>query len=81
VVKDFAVYTVMRVLLFVGAFALVAAVWALVTGEGVPIAPALIVALLLSGVASFVLLDSPRAKLAHRIEQRFERMKTKEDVD
>ena len=83
--KDFAVYTALRLGLFVGAAALVFGAWSLVA-ESVPISWLVIVAFLVSGVASYFLLDRPRAALARRVEERAQRlserleeMRTKED--
>lgn len=86
-VKEFWIYTGLRALLFVGSFGIVVGVWFLVADE-VPILPALILALLLSGVGSYFLLSQPRELLARRVQTRAERMsakmeemKSKEDQD
>lgn len=73
-VKEFVVYTGMRLGLLVASYALVFGVWALVAGdEGVPVLPPLIVAFLLSGVASYFLLDRQREAFARRVQARAER--------
>lgn len=71
--KAFAVYTALRLGLFVGAVALVYAVWAMLAGA-VPVLGLLVVAFLVSGVASYFLLQRPRAALAHRIDERASRV-------
>ena len=85
--KEFAVYTALRIGLFVASLAVVVGVWMLVA-EQVPVVWALAIALVLSGVASYFLLNPPREALARRVEsraermqERFEQMKSKEDAD
>lgn len=80
------VYTALRALLFVASFCLVAGAWWLVTRELVPFLIGGVVALLLSGLASYVLLEKQRVAFAQRIERRAERassalekMRSKED--
>ncbi len=85
--KDFLVYTAMRLVLFVGALLIVGGIWALVTGDTqVPALAVLLIALLISGVASLVLLNPQREAFARRVEQRagtavknFESRRAKED--
>lgn len=83
--KEFWVYTLMRLGLFLGAFLIVFGVWFAVAGE-VTVWVAIVIAFLLSGIASFVLLDKQRAKFAQKVEHRarpieekFEAMRTRED--
>ena len=88
-VKEFWIYTGLRAAVFVASFAVVAGIWALVTGaEGVPVFWTLLLALVLSGIVSFVVLDRPRRALATRVEQRasratrkFEELRSREDED
>ncbi len=86
-VKEFWIYTGLRLLLFAASFGIVVGLWFLVSDE-VPILAALIIALLLSGVGSYFLLGIPRERLARRVQTRAERMtskmeemKSKEDRD
>jgi Protein of unknown function (DUF4229) len=86
-VKEFWIYTGLRVLLFLASFGIVIGVWFLLADE-VPILPALIIALLISGVGSYFLLSHPREQLARRVQTRAEQMtakmdemKSKEDQD
>jgi ABC-type bacteriocin/lantibiotic exporter with double-glycine peptidase domain len=86
-VKEFIVYTAMRIGLFVGCLVVVAGVWTLFADE-VPVFWAIVIAFAVSGLASYFLLNRQRAAFAHRVEQRaermqqrFEQMKSKEDVD
>ena len=86
-VKEFLIYTGMRIGLFVGSLVLVVGAWLLVAGEA-PILWAVVIAFVLSGVGSYFLLNGPREAFARRVEERAQRlstrydaMKTKEDVD
>lgn len=85
--KAFAVYTGLRLSLFLGAAALVYAVWSQVA-DTVPVTWLVVVAFLVSGVASYFLLDRPRAELARRVEERarraterFEERRAREDAE
>ena len=88
-VKEFLVYTAMRIGLFVGSLAVVIGAWSLVAGDdGVPALWAVVIALLLSGVASYFLLNRQRAAFAARVQERadrasaaFEARKAREDAD
>jgi ABC-type multidrug transport system fused ATPase/permease subunit len=86
-VKEFVVYTGLRILLFVASLAVVAGIWLLLTDE-VPVLWVLILGFALSGVASYFLLNRQRAAFASRVETRaqkasvrFEEMRAREDVD
>jgi ABC-type bacteriocin/lantibiotic exporter with double-glycine peptidase domain len=86
-VKEFVVYTALRIGLFVTSLVVVVGVWMLIAGE-VPLLWAVVIAFAVSGLASYFLLNRQREAFARRVEQRaermqerFERMKAKEDVD
>jgi uncharacterized protein DUF4229 len=86
-VKEFVIYTGLRLVLFVLAFLVVAGVWMLFADE-VNGLLALVIALVLSGIASYFLLNGPRDAFARRVEERanrasaaFEQLKAKEDDD
>lgn len=86
-VKEFWIYTGMRIGLFISSLVVVIGVWLLIAGE-VPILWAVVIAFALSGVGSYFLLNGPREAFARRVEERAQRvasrydaMKTKEDVD
>lgn len=87
--KEFAVYTALRIALFVASYAVVAGVWMLVTGtDSVPIVMPFLLAAVLSALASLYLLKGPRARFAARVEtraaaaaRRFEEARAKEDLD
>jgi uncharacterized membrane protein len=86
-VRAFWTYTAMRVLLFVATAAVVFGAWVLVSGSA-PIMWVLIIAFLVSGVASLFLLNPQRTAFArqvderaHRAAEKFEEMRAKEDVD
>lgn len=86
-VKEFWVYTGLRLLLFVASFGIVLSAWLLIAGEANLLA-AVVIAFVVSGIGSYFLLDKQRAALAQHVDDRarratarFEEMKTKEDVD
>jgi len=86
-VKEFVIYTGLRLALFVLAFLVVAGVWA-VFAEEVDVLWSLVIALVVSGIASYYLLNRQRDAFARRVEERaarasaaFEQLKAKEDDD
>jgi hypothetical protein len=72
-VKEFWIYTGLRLVLFAASFGIVVGVWSLLTGS-VPVLLALIIALVVSGIGSYFLLDRQRQALALRVQTRAERM-------
>ncbi len=85
--KEFVVYTLLRLGLLVGAFAVVAGLWIAVTG-GVSVFWCLVVAFVVSGIGSFVLLDRQREAFARRVDDRarrataaMEERRSREDVE
>ena len=68
--KEFAVYTLLRTLLFLAVFAVVLGLWILLFGPDQPIVWPLLVALAISGVLSLFLLNRPRKAFAERVEAR-----------
>lgn len=69
--KEFAVYTAARLGLFVGAYTLVAGVYLLLSGgDSVPILWPLLVAAVISSIASVTLLRRQRERFAAVIERR-----------
>ncbi len=86
--KEFLVYTGLRLGMFVSAFVIVGGLWALASGGEVNLIWPLLVAMVVSAVGSVYLLKGPRERFAARIEQRagrasarFEEMRGKEDAD
>jgi membrane protein implicated in regulation of membrane protease activity len=86
-VKAFWIYTGLRLLLFAATAAVVFGVWLALAGSA-PIMWVLVVAFLLSGVASFFLLNPQRVDFARQVDARaqraaekFEEMRAKEDAD
>lgn len=85
--KEFVIYSGLRLLLLVGCFVVVVGVWSLLDSDDeVPVLGPLLVAVLLSGVASYFLLNRQREAFARRVETRaaratakFEEMRAKED--
>ena len=85
--KEFWIYTALRLVLFAASFGIVVGVWFLFT-DSVPILWALVIALVCSGVGSYFVLNRQRSALAQRVQTRaeamtskIEEMKAKEDVD
>ncbi|MDZ5663221.1 DUF4229 domain-containing protein [Nocardioides sp. zg-1308] len=86
--KEFVVYTAMRIALFLASFGIVVGVMALVLDGRFNLFWAVVLAFLISGVASFYLLDRQREAFARRVETRaakaaaaFEERKAREDRD
>ena len=86
--KEFLIYTGLRLGLFVSAFAIVAGIWTLISDNGVNLIWPLLIAMVVSAVGSIYLLKGPRERFAAKIEARaarasaaFEEMRSKEDVD
>ena len=86
-VKEFWIYTGMRLLLFAGSVAVVGGIWLAIAGTA-NVMWVLIIALVVSGLASFFLLGRQRTALAQhvddrarRVTARIEEMNAKEDVD
>lgn len=86
-VKEFLVYSLMRLVLFAAAFALIVGIWA-IFDDTINLLVVLVLALVVSGVTSYFLLNRQRDALARRVESRaaaaseaFERRKAREDVD
>jgi uncharacterized membrane protein len=87
-VKEFVVYTAMRLVLFVASFGVVVGVMALVLDGRYNLFWAVILAFLISGIASYFILDRQREAFARRVEARasrasaaFEERKAREDQD
>lgn len=85
--KEFWIYTAMRLGLFVGAFCMVFGVWFLVA-DSVNLVFVIVIAFIVSGVASYVLLERQRAAFAAKVEgragritEKYEEMRSKEDDD
>jgi hypothetical protein len=86
-VKEFWVYTLLRLGLFIGSFAIVFGIWFAATGD-VPVVWVVVIAFLVSGVGSYYLLRPQREAFAAKVEggaakasERFEQARAKEDAD
>ncbi|NPC42313.1 DUF4229 domain-containing protein [Nocardioides sp. zg-1230] len=86
--KEFVVYTVMRIALFLASFGVVVGVMALVFDGRYNLFWAVILAFLISGIASYFILNRQREAFARRVESRasrasaaFEERKAREDQD
>jgi len=85
--KEFVVYTGLRLLMFAATFGVVVGVWLLVADRA-NVFVAVLVAFVVSGVGSYFLLNPQREALARRVEvraeratQAFEQRKAKEDAE
>lgn len=86
-VKEFVIYTALRILLFVASLGVIVGVWFLVS-DSMPILWAVVIAFVVSGIASYFLLNGPRAAFAARVDERasraaaaFEQRRAREDAD
>ena len=86
-VREFVVYTALRLLLFAATFGIVIGIWLAVAGSA-NIFACVAIAFVLSGIGSYFLLNNQREAFAHRVELRAERAtkafderRAKEDVD
>jgi hypothetical protein len=86
-VKEFWVYTGLRLLLFAASVAVVGGIW-LAVSDSANVMWILVISLVTSGVASYVVLGRQRTALAQHVDDRarratekFEELKAKEDVD
>jgi hypothetical protein len=85
-VKEFVVYTVLRIVLFLASFGIVVGIMALAFGGRYNLFWAVVLAFLVSGVASYYILNRQREAFARRVETRaakaaaaFEERKARED--
>ena len=85
--KEFWIYTGLRVLLFAASLGVVVGVW-FIFSSSVPVLWAVVIAFAMSGVGSYFLLDRQREAFARRVQVRAERMtsrieesRAKEDAD
>ena len=87
--KEFLVYTGLRILLFIAMVALVVGAWSLLDGDGrINVLWPVVIAFALSGVASYFLLNRQRDAFARKVEERaarataaFEERRAREDQD
>ncbi len=86
--KEFVVYTAARLGLFAATYGIILGTYVLVAGTPVPVLWPVLVAAIVSAVASVYLLKGMRERFAakvqgraERMSRRFEEMKSKEDVD
>jgi uncharacterized membrane-anchored protein len=86
-VKEFWVYTGLRLLLFAASVALVGGIW-LAVADSANVMWVLVISLVLSGLVSYFALGHQRAALAHHVDDRarratakFDELKAREDVE
>ena len=87
VVKEFVIYTGLRILLFLATLGVVLGAWVLVADEA-NLLVSVVVAFVVSGIGSYFLLERQRSAFAARVEVRaerataaFEERRAKEDAD
>ncbi len=85
--KEFWIYTLARLALFVVTWVALTGAAAVVLGEPYPVVT-LLLAFAISGIGSYFVLSGPREALARRVEDRasratarYEEMRSREDVD
>ena len=85
--REFVVYTALRLLMFAATFGIVLGVWLAVAGTA-SIFACVAIAFVVSGIGSYFLLNSQREAFARRVEVRAERAtkafderRAREDVD
>jgi hypothetical protein len=86
-VKDFVIYTVLRLGLFLLTWGAVTGAWLLITDEAA-LGLTFLIALVISGVGSYWVLSVPRERLARHVEERasrataaIEERRAREDAD
>lgn len=86
-VKEFLIYTGLRLVLLAASFAVVLGIW-LAVADRVPLLWVTVIAFVVSGLASYFLLNGPREHFARRVDERarkataaFEERKAREDAD
>ena len=86
--KEFVVYTALRIVLFLASLGIIVGIWSAVTGGSVHLFWSVVLAFLVSGIASYFILNRQRDAFAARVEQRaskataaFEARKAREDQD
>ena len=86
--KEFVVYTALRIVLFLASFGVVVGLMALVFDGRYNLFWAVVLAFLLSGIGSYFILERQREAFARRVEARaakaaaaFEERKAREDRD
>lgn len=87
VVKDFAIYTALRLGLFLLTWGAVTGAWLLIADKAA-LGLTFLIALVLSGFGSYFVLAGPRERLAHQVEARaarataaFEERRAREDAE
>lgn len=85
--KEFVVYTGLRILLFLATLGVILGAWVLLADEA-NLLLSVVIAFVVSGIGSYYLLERQRAAFASRVEARaerataaFEERRAKEDVD
>lgn len=86
--KEFAIYSLLRLMLLAAVFVVVLGIWILVFGNDSSIVWPLLLAFLVSGILSVFLLNRPREAFAervegraHRVASRYHELRSKEDRD
>jgi len=87
-VKEFVIYTVLRLAVFLASLAVIIGVWDLASDGPVPLISLVVLAFVVSGLASYFLLNRQRAAFARRVEERaaratarFDELRAREDAE
>jgi hypothetical protein len=87
-VKEFVVYTVLRIVLFLASFGIIVGIMALAFDGRYHLFWAVVLSFLVSGIGSYFILERQREAFARRVEARaakaaaaFEERKAREDAD
>jgi len=72
-VREFAIYTALRLLLFLATWGVVTGLWVLISGEAA-LGLTFLIALVLSGIGSYFVLRNQREAFAQRVEARAQTM-------
>lgn len=85
--KEFWLYTIARLVLFLLTWGAVTGAWLLISGEASP-GVMFLIAFVVSGIGSYFVLRGPREALARKVELRaaratgrYEEMRSREDAD
>ena len=75
--KEFLVYTAMRLLLFAATFAVIFGAWYAISEDTTNVLVVFVIAFVISGIASYSLLHRQREALAAKVESRAQRASAK----
>ena len=77
--KEFVVYTLLRIALFLAALGITVGIWGAISDGRVPMIWAVVIAFLVSGLGSLFILDRQRERFARVVQSRAEKATRKFD--